>query len=110
MFLVGQEPRPTMAVLGVRFIQFRSQLGLSTVRRNAQHWTLRRRREQDYAILVPCAAAPIGRVAHDLYRAALGADPLQLAQRKKSNVMAIGRPEWIHRVFRARQSLRRQRT
>ncbi len=75
-----------MAVLGVRFIQFRSRLGLSTVRRNAQHWTLPRRREQDYAILIPCASAPMGRVAHDLHRAASGADPLQLAHRKKPNV------------------------
>ncbi len=49
--------------------------------------------EEDYAARTPRCSAAFGRIAEHLHRSAGQRYFLQLSRRKKSNVLAIGRPE-----------------
>src|SRR6266852_6034376 len=52
-------------------------------------------REDDHAARTPRCAAPFGRIAEHLHRSTGQRYFLQLPRRKKSNVLAIGRPEML---------------
>jgi hypothetical protein len=92
---IGQEVRPTVAVLAATYIQLRSWLWYTSVGRDTQQRLLRSRRKDDHTILAPSTTPPDGGVAQSLWWPAVGIDLFQLAVGEESDLAAVRRPEGV---------------
>src|SRR5215468_9443094 len=66
-------------------------------------------REDDHVVAIPRSSTAIGRIANRQRRATGSVDLFEFALSEESDAMAVGRPEWEHRVLGARHRLGRKR-
>src|SRR5215510_1293003 len=55
-------------------------------------------RKDDHIVAIPRCSPALSRVTQRLRRAATGGDLLELALREESDLVAVGRPEWVRSV------------
>src|SRR5215472_35467 len=66
---------------------------------DAVEWHCYTRREHNCPVLIPSSPTPDRRIAQHLDPATRRVHGLQFAFGKKSEASAVGRPEWIDRIF-----------